>query len=298
MDVYASKLGLLEDKADNDAMARGRFLEQGILNWFYDRTGLSSAKPNKAVVKHPKFEFLGGNPDDIAKGKGGKLEVVEVKTVGVHSAHQWGPEGTDEVPPYYMCQATWYAGLLKIPSWYLVAYIEGREGIQIYPNETDWDLFEQLVELGVDFWKQHVETQTPPPVDGSDSCKRLLAQLHPKDTGEIIAAPEDLLPHIAELYQVKQQSNELYKKQLELENLIKANMKDASLMEARGWSKPFSWKCREDSKKTDYQAVAVSLAEMYSVGDDLMMRLVEKNTAVVPGPRVFNAPWSREKKEA
>jgi predicted phage-related endonuclease len=65
----------------------------------------------------------------------------------------------------------------------------GQE-IRIYRIERDDALIARLIELERQFW-QYVETDTPPPADGSDSAALALQCLYPHDSGNTLDFSHD-----------------------------------------------------------------------------------------------------------
>jgi predicted phage-related endonuclease len=97
----------------------------------------------------------------------------------------------------------------------------GQE-IKIYRIERDEALIEKLIALERQFW-HCVETDTPPPVDGSDSSGRALKYLYPNDSGDVLDLTED--SHLCQVFTdllaardtiaQAQQQEDLYKQTLQ-----------------------------------------------------------------------------------
>ena len=286
-EVYCRKLGLLPQEPMNQAMKRGVKFEAPLCGWFAEETGLKLQPAPQIVCRHPKYDFIGGNPDRLV----GTDAVLEVKTVGVNAAREWGPAPDGPIPQHYLVQLHWYLGLTNRPIGYFAAYIEGREGIQIYRIDHDPELFEFLIAAAVRFWTNHIVPQVAPEVDGSDSCSEILSKIYPADTGEVIDGDDDVAMMAARLQDIKAQSSKLYKQQIEIENYIKSAMGEASVMNVEGYSKPFTWKKAKDSVSTDWEAMARNLIEAEKLDESLPYFTVTK-----PGSRRFLTPFSRETK--
>ena len=66
-----------------------------------------------------------------------------------------------------------------------VAVLLGGQELRIHRIERDEALIARLVELERQFWR-YVETDTPPPADGSDSADAALRCLYPEDHGQSV----------------------------------------------------------------------------------------------------------------
>jgi putative phage-type endonuclease len=103
--------------------------------------------------------------------------VLEVKTADAHDAFEWGDDGTDEIPPYYRCQALWYLDTLGLPLSHIAVLIGGNDYrefvIEYAKGEAEW-----LREEGRKFWQTVLDDQ-PPPLDGSDSTYQAVREMHP-----------------------------------------------------------------------------------------------------------------------
>ncbi len=104
--------------------------------------------------------------------------VLEVKTADGHDAWEWGKEGTDEVPPYYRCQALWYLDVLDLTVSHIAVLIGGND-YREYVIEYAKDEAEWLREEGRKFW-QSVLNGEAPPLDGSDSTYQAVREMHPE----------------------------------------------------------------------------------------------------------------------
>lgn len=94
--------GELPPVDQTSAMARGLFLEDGIVRWFYaDNPHLEQL--GKRTVTRPDLPWAAGTPDCVARDRDtGELIPVDAKT---DARDTFGTPGTDEVPLPYVCQA-------------------------------------------------------------------------------------------------------------------------------------------------------------------------------------------------
>jgi putative phage-type endonuclease len=173
--VWAAKVGAVEDDADSDAMKWGRILEAPILDAWAAETG--------AVVAHrgetwwdQRVPWLRASPDAVIPDEA----VVEIKTTG---AWAW-----DDVPERYILQVQWQMFVTELPRALIVALHLPARRLETYPVAADTELQAGLAASAGRFWRSHVETHTPPDTRAEDSA--FLASLWPRS--EERAAEVDL----------------------------------------------------------------------------------------------------------
>ena len=69
-----------------------------------------------------------------------------------------------------------------------VAVLLGGQHLEVHRIERDEQMIARLIELERKFW-HYVETDTPPPADGSPSAEMALRALYPEDSGQTVANP-------------------------------------------------------------------------------------------------------------
>lgn len=83
-----------------------------------------------------------------------------------------------------------------------------------------------LIQLEATFWN-HIETSTPPPLDGSDASAKFLAERFPDSKPKSqVALPEVAGELLAQYDKACEQMNELSELKQEAENLLKQLMGD------------------------------------------------------------------------
>lgn len=103
-----------------------------------------------------------------------------------------------------------------------------------------------IIELERRFW-QYVETNTPPPADGSASAEMALRCLYPEDNGQVIdfSSHAGLTAAFIELKAVRQAIADKEKREAELKQMLQQAMGDAS--RAEFISGYVSWRKAKDS---------------------------------------------------
>jgi predicted phage-related endonuclease len=130
-----------------------------------------------------------------------------------------------------------------------------------------------------------VVAHIPPPIDGTESAKRLLSTLYPSDSGDVILADETIHETIHRYFETLDTLAELESQKLEYENRIKEHMGAASLLKGPGYR--ISWKATKERRIVNYKKI---LQEA-----QVPVELIEKHTTIQPGTRPFRV--TRQKKE-
>ena len=190
---------------DNEAMARGRRFEPIVADIFagghseyrvaHNRRG--SDEPELYV--HPQYPYLIGHPDRLLYDASNNVLVagLEIKTSNLSNIRNWGEEGTDAIPPHYLIQCQWYAGLAKLPEWEVaVAFLDDYGTLRTYREYkvlADEELFETLVASAVDYWQTHVLPGIPPAIDQVDeTTKRWINRRFPENVQPLeTATPQE-----------------------------------------------------------------------------------------------------------
>lgn len=218
--LWLEKTGQAEapDLSDNQYVYWGTKNESNIADWFQEET--SKKVKRLGTLRSKEYPFMLANVDRTVVGENAGLEI---KTAGVRQYRKWKD---DEIPDAYYCQCLHYMAVTGADYWYIAVLLGGNEAKwkRIERNEED---IQHLIMAETDFWKL-VETRTPPPVDGSDSCAAALsAQYKGGDPNCSIILPPDIDGVIASLEDDKAIMDALKKQITEKENRLKALLGNA-----------------------------------------------------------------------
>lgn len=218
--LWLEKTGQAEapDLSDNQYVYWGTKNEANIADWFQEETGKKVKR--LGTLQSREYPFMLANVDRTVVGENAGLEI---KTAGVSQYRKWKD---DEIPDAYYCQCLHYMAVTGADYWYIAVLLGGNEAKwkRIERNEED---IQHLIMAETDFWKL-VETRTPPPVDGSDSCAAALsAQYKGGDPNYSIILPPDIDGVIASLEDDKAIMDALKKQITEKENRLKALLGNA-----------------------------------------------------------------------
>jgi putative phage-type endonuclease len=248
VELWAEKTGLAP-RPDPDASlaerwAWGHRLEPVVAEAYTERTGRPLRRANR-LLRHPSIPWALASLDRVSARKG-ERRIVELKITAIDAKYAEG-----EVPGDVFAQVQhqlWVTGYdvadvaVLEPGWHL--------GIYEVPRQDDY--IDNLMYLESDFWN-HVTIRRRPPVDGSENARQVLARLHPRDNGIVIAADplwEDLAQQIRRSrHRAKAAVDEVGT----LENAARALLGDASGVEGGSWR--ITWKKNADSQRTDWKSL-------------------------------------------
>lgn len=195
LNPYMSALELWLDKTGrgeglprpdpNDATSPvfwGTLLEPLVAAIYTRQTGNKVRKVN-AVLRHPNIPWMLANIDREIVGAH-DVQILECKTAGEYGARLW----RDGVPEYVQVQVQHQLAVTGKTAAHVAVLLCGQ-ALEVHRIERDDALIGQLIELEARFWR-YVESDTPPPADGSESADRALRHLYPGN-GETIDFSDD-----------------------------------------------------------------------------------------------------------
>ena len=239
LQLFFEKTRGMKMEEDNERMAWGRTLEPVIRAEFAKRTGL-------AVIECPfmfasqEYPYMIANVDGIVTEPNDSKALLEIKTVGEHSAKDWD----DGLPLEYYLQIQHYMAVCDLTKAYCATLIGGNKfNYQIV--ERDTETINTIIALESDFWINHVLKGVPPVVTDKDA--ELLGSLYPKSNNTTAILPTDADQIISDYLEIKNLEEEIKSKKAECENKLKAMLGDSeSAVSSTGYT--VSWKSVKSSK--------------------------------------------------
>jgi putative phage-type endonuclease len=278
LDVWRAKVQGYEAPV-TAPMERGTFLEDGVARWYAHRTGAQLREVG--TLQHPTLARVFCTPDRIASLSAERD--LSIKVPGPYVREQWGEAGTDEVPMTALLQVQWELIILEARFGIRVADVAAPiDGdLSVYPLVADADIQGRLVEIGQKFWRDHVETKTPPPVDGSESSTRWLAEQFPENRLPLRVATPEAESLMRKLFEARMAKAKSELEEEAAKNALKAILADAEGMQGNGWK--VTWKTTKGSAKTDWEALAKEIGAP--------QELIQKFTRTTNGSRRFVPTW-------
>lgn len=219
----------------------GHVLEPIVAEQYSQQTGRKVRRVN-AVLQHPdpdKHWMLANL--DYSVTADDEVQILECKTAGEFGSRLW-KEG---VPDYIQCQVQHQLAVTGKQAADVCVLLCGQE-LKISRIERNEELIDALVVLERQFWT-FVETDTPPPADGTDSADRALRHLYPLDKGETLdfSQSKELSGAFAELLAIRSEMETLKSSESHLKQRIQSQMGEAS--KATFMEGAVSWKRSKDS---------------------------------------------------
>jgi putative phage-type endonuclease len=258
----------IDPNDETSPMYWGTLLEPIVAAHYTRRTGHRVRKIN-AVLQHPDIPWMLANIDREVMGVA-DVQILECKTAGEFGARLW----RDGVPEYVQLQVQHQLAVTNKAAADVCVLVCGQE-IRVYRIDRDDALIARLIELEQQFWR-YVETDTPPPADGSDSADVALRCLYPHDCGNTLDLTRDsaMSAAFADLLTIRDEIANHAKVAEELKQRIQQCMGDAS--RALFETGDVSWKRSKDGLGIDMDALLTDQPD-----------LVQRYSLVKPGSRRF-----------
>jgi putative phage-type endonuclease len=193
-ELYLDKLGKAPPE-DEDFLKASRYwgsiLEEPVCKAYADETGYKVQKANQ-MIRSKEHPFMIAHIDRKVVGQDRRIG-FEAKTAVWKEG--WGETGSDEIPPYIMCQVQHYLAVTKYDVWDLGVLIGNRD-FRTYRINPIQEIIDQLVEAETEFWDRVQAKVAPDPQWQSAATTRLLKNLYPGTNGHVVQ-----LPTLAQKYQ-------------------------------------------------------------------------------------------------
>ena len=238
----------------------GTLLEPIVAAAYTQQTGHRVRKVN-AVLQHPAHPFMLANLDREIVGVPG-VQILECKTAGEFGARHW----QDGLPDYVTLQVQHQLAVTGKEAADVAVLLCGQR-LAVYRIARDDALIGQLIALEAEFWR-YVETDTPPPGDGSESADRALRCLYPKDSGGTVDFSDNrqLSGTFADLVAVREQITALEVSAAKLKQVIQSAMGEAT--RALFDTGEVTYRRSKDGTSTDLERLLADhpdLAQQYAI---------------------------------
>ena len=245
----------------------GTLLEPIVAASYTKQTGNRVRRVN-AVLRHPTIPWLLANIDREVIGAR-DVQILECKTAGEHGARLW----RDGVPAYVELQVQHQLAVTGKTAAHVAVLLCGQ-ALEVFRVERDDALIARLIELEERFWR-YVESDTPPPADGSESADRALRHLYPGSGGMVDFTDDRRLSSVfADLVAVRMQ--------IEAQQAIEAQLKQ-TIQQAMGEATRAVFETGHVSFKRSRDSSTVDLARLIADHPELEQRYAGSK----PGSRRF-----------
>lgn len=285
LDVYLTKTAPPQPDEMSEPAYWGTVLEDVVAQEYAKRSDCKVQRVRQ-LLRHPHHPWALANIDRaiVTPSSRARLDsngrllgvegILECKTASAYKASDWGRDGDDEaIPVHYAAQGMWYLAVTGQP-WCDFACLIGGQKFVIKRIERDEETIASMVEQCRIFWFDHVLKGVPPPIsNGTDAAK-----LFPLDNGQAIEASTEMLTAYSDAVALRAQIEAAEQTLEQHLDTLKASLGEASSITLHG-RKLVSWKCSKDSRKTDWQAVAIACGAS--------KELIAAHTHAQPGSRRF-----------
>lgn len=208
-----------EDLSDNEYVYWGTKQEPLVAEAFEERTGKKVRRCG--TLRSRMYPWMLANVDRMVIGEEAGLEI---KTANTFAGKEWVD---DEIPDGYYIQCLHYMAVTGYAKWYIAALIGGNHMVvkEIPRNEENIRI---LIQKEKEFWNC-VSTQTPPPVDGSESCAEALKEKFHYEAGLSIELPAEAENCIREIEESKEVIDAEKERQQLAKNRLMLMMGDAEV---------------------------------------------------------------------
>ena len=220
VELWMEKTGRMPDQEAGEAAYWGTQLEGLVRAEFTKRTGIQ-VEHRMELLRSDEHLFMQANLDGTCLHPDLGPCIFEAKTASAFKAGEW----EDSIPDEYFLQVQHYMAVTGYQGTYIAALIGGNTfRWKFIPR--DEELITLLVQLEADFW-QHVQSETPPPLDGSSASARFLAECFPSSLSRsTVELPDQAATLIQQYDEASQQIKALAEQKQEAENLLKEMMGD------------------------------------------------------------------------
>ena len=248
-DLWAYKTGRLDrlpvDDATQEIFDLGHAIEPVIADRYTAMTGRPLRRVNR-TLRHREVPWAVASLDRVSAVKGEHL-IVECK---------WDPwsrfsRSLEGIPPFVTEQVQWQL-MVRGKEWTAeVAVLQGSK-VSRYEVTPDEGFQRDLLFIVETFRNEHLLTDTPPPVDGSEATRKAIARLHPNDNGEQMEPTAELRGLMAALKEATPAADAAAEEVARLKNAIRSALGDYSGSESDDWR--ISFRKSKPRRTTDWRA--------------------------------------------
>lgn len=172
VELWMEKTDQLHAQEAGEAAYWGTQLEAMVRTEFTKRTGIG-VEHKGVLLQSEEHPFMLANLDGTCEHPDYGTCIFEAKTASAYKASEWD----NAIPDEYQLQIQHYMAVTGYKAAYIAVLIGGNT-FRWKLVERDEALISMLIELEVAFWN-HVQTNTPPAMDGSNASAKFLSERFP-----------------------------------------------------------------------------------------------------------------------
>lgn len=247
--LYLEKRGMAKPVDESEPMYWGTAIEPAIRQRYCDTTRREVTTP-AGILVHPVHQWMLATIDGITDS--GRL--LEIKTA--RTADNWGPDGSSEIPVYYLTQIQHYFAVTGLEVCDVAVLIGGQDYRQ-YEITRDDEIVSQLVEAESEFW-QNVINGIEPEIKTIEDAKAMYRKALPK----VVQCGREIGATVSYLSQLNEQIKSLEKERDNITATIMAFMGEADTL-SEGSKVLATWKQAKGRTTLDGERLKTELPKVY-----------------------------------
>ena len=213
--LWAEKTGQIPPLEAGEAAYWGNRLEALVKEEFTLRTGIEITPVNQ-ILQSEEHPFMLANLDGVVYHPDYGPCIFEAKTTSAYNGSEWN----ESIPDMYILQVLHYMAVTGYKGAYVAVLIGGNQFRWKF-IERDDDFINMLIQIEADFW-WHVQTNMPPPIDGSEASAKFIAEKFPDS---VPLSKIELPENAADLILKYESANEKIKEYEEQKRLAENQLK-------------------------------------------------------------------------
>jgi putative phage-type endonuclease len=289
--LWGEKTGLVPRPEPDEELAErfawGHRMEPMVAAAYTEQTG-RPLRRRTHLLRHPQVPWALASLDRESARRG-ERRICEIKVSDIDAKY-----AGEDLPGDVFAQVQhqlWVTGyevadvVVLLRYWRLKVFEVGRDDAYL----------DDLIYLERDLWEHYVEPRVMPPVDGSETTRRVLGRMWGRTNGLFIPPAVDLDILAEEWRQARLELKTAEAREGTAANAIRAVIGDADGISLSSGD-AITWRRNADGSRTDWKAVAEELRDRLEVKPEHWRDAVDANTKPTEGARVLRAPrsWSKE----
>lgn len=186
LDVYLEKRGLAEPREETAAMRLGKRLEPVIAEEYSLRTGLEIVR-GIPMLWRTDTPHIAASLDALTEPD---FSPLELKSSSYRRSHEFGDEGTDQIPDDYLVQVQQQMYVVGAEQAELAVLLDGRT-LRLYTIRRHEHLIARMIELETELWQRIVTGDPPAPDFTHPKTPDLIRSLYGVAEGKAIDLPDE-----------------------------------------------------------------------------------------------------------
>lgn len=253
LDVYNRIINNVQEP-ENLAMSIGKYLEPLVVKKFEAETGYITAPTKDKRIYHKDYDFFVASVDRLYMINKTETGILECKT---------GKKSYENIPEFHYSQIIWYLGILQknFGCWsFLNILNDDFSNKFIEFGSQEQDIFNSLIEVGLNFWFNHILKRIPPEPTSAQDIKKYIRK---HSEGKILIAVPETYQVIKEIKKLKGQKKEIENNIEELENSLLPVINDSEAVTDDAGNILLTYKATKDTETFDTKSFKVDNPELY-----------------------------------